>query len=106
MSSSQGILPAAPLRRALQMMTLAATVCAATGSSAAIIKVDDMIRGITTTQAQCASQPQAVWVSTDGQDFCVRYYMSTVGGQGPRPIVFLNGDQIEEINMKTWQWIV
>jgi hypothetical protein len=106
MPSSQGILPAAPLRHALHMMTLAATVCAATGSSAATIKIDDMIRGITTTHAQCALQPQAVWVTADGQDFCVRYYVSTVGGQGPRPVVFLNADQIEEINMKTWQWIV
>src|SRR6267154_5239207 len=105
MSSSQGTLPAAPLRRALRMMILAAGVCAATGSSAAIIKVDDMLRGITTTRAQCALQPQAVWVSADGQDFCVRYYVSTVGGQGSRPVVFLNGDQLEEINMRTWQWI-
>jgi hypothetical protein len=109
MSSSQGTLSAAPLRRALRVMisimVLAAGVGAATGSSAAVIKVDDMIRGITTTRAQCALDPQAVWVGADGQDFCVRYYVSTVGGQGPRPVVFLDGDRLEEINMKTWQWI-
>jgi hypothetical protein len=105
MSSSQGTLTAAPLRRALRMMILAASVCAATASAAAVIKVDDMIRGITTTHAQCALESQAVWVIADAQDFCVRYYVSTVGGRGPRPVVFLDGDRLEEINMKTWQWI-
>ena len=104
--SSQGILPAGVLRRALHTMTLVATVCAATGASATIIKVDDMLRGFTTTRAQCALQPQAVWVGADGQDFCVRYYLSTVGGQGSRPVVFLNGDNLAQLNEKTWQWIM
>jgi hypothetical protein len=104
--SSQGILPAGVLRRALHTMTLVATVGAATGSSATIIKVEDMLRGFTTTRAQCALQPQAVWVSADGQDFCVRYYLSTVGGQGSRPVVFLNGDSLAQIDAKTWQWIM
>jgi hypothetical protein len=105
MSSLQGILPAVRLRHALHVMTLAAAVCATTGAAAAVIKVDDMLRGITSTRPQCALQPQAVWVSADGQDFCVRYYISIVGGQGPRPVVFLDGDRLEEINMRTWQWI-
>ena len=42
---------------------------------------------------RCAAIPQTVWVNAYGRDFCVRYYMSTAGGEGRRPVVFLQGDQ-------------
>jgi pimeloyl-ACP methyl ester carboxylesterase len=35
----------------------------------------------------------------------VRYYLSTAGGEGPRPVVFLQGDQNIKLNAKTWSWI-
>jgi hypothetical protein len=61
-------------------------------AGADIIKRDDMLRGVTMTRAQCAAISQALWLNVYGQDFCVRYYLSTAGGEGPRPVVFLNGD--------------
>ncbi len=39
-----------------------------------------------------------------GRDFCVRYYLSTAGGEGSRPVVFLDGDQLGKFNLKTWTW--
>jgi hypothetical protein len=44
------------------------------------------------TQTQCAAIPQAVWVISRGRSFCIRYYLSTAGGQGSTPVVFLGGD--------------
>jgi PAN domain len=57
-----------------------------------IIRLVDMWHGLVMTQAQCAAVSQAVWVSVSGRSFCMRYYLSTAGGQGSRPVVFLNGD--------------
>jgi hypothetical protein len=58
---------------------------------AEIISKAELINGRTMTQAQCAALP-AVWVSAMGRSFCMRYFLSTAGGEGTRPIVFLNGD--------------
>ena len=94
-----------PMGRVFSIMTLAGLMCAATGAEAEIIKKDDMLRGITTTRAQCVAQSQAVWLGVDGQDFCVRYYVSTAGGEGSRPVVFLTGDYFGSVNTNTWQWV-
>jgi hypothetical protein len=67
-------------------------------ATAEIIKRDDMARGITMTRAQCEATPQALWLNVDRQDFCVRYYLSTLGGEGPRPVVFLQGDYFGRLN--------
>jgi hypothetical protein len=83
----------------------ALAVAAATGTGADIIKKDDMLRGITTTRAQCAATARTIWLAVDGQDFCVRYYLSTAGGEGTRPVVFLQGDHFGTVNTKTWQWV-
>ena len=74
-------------------------------SGAEIIKKEDMLRGITTTRDQCAATRQTLWLNVDNQDFCVRYYLSTAGGEGMRPVVFLHGDHFTTVNTKTWQWI-
>jgi hypothetical protein len=84
---------------------LAAGALAASGAGADIIKKEDMRRGITTTHARCAATAQTVWVTADGRDFCVRYYVSTAGGEGVRPVVFLSGDYFGSVNLRTWQWI-
>jgi len=84
---------------------LAAAAVAATGAGAEIIKKDDMLRGITTTRDRCAATPQTLWLNVDKQDFCVRYYLSTAGGEGTRPVVFLQGDHFTTVDTKTWQWI-
>jgi hypothetical protein len=93
------------LRRAGVAIALASALAAATGARADIIKKDDMLHGITMTRAQCAAIQQAVWVSVAGRDFCVRYYMSTAGGEGARPLVFLQGDYFGRLDPKTWSWV-
>jgi len=88
---------------ALLTMTLAAAALAVTGAGAEIIKKEDMLRGITTTHVQCAATAQTLWLNVDKQDFCVRYYLSTAGGEGTRPVVFLQGDHFGTLNLRTWQ---
>ena len=61
-------------------------------AAAEIIPVAQQTRGLSINQAQCAALREAVWVSAMGQSFCIRYYPSTAGGNGTRPVVFLQGD--------------
>jgi pimeloyl-ACP methyl ester carboxylesterase len=99
---------AAARRRAVSTiaaLAMSLVALATTGAGADIIKRDDMLRGITTTREQCAATPQTLWLHVDGQDFCVRYYLSTAGGEGTRPVVFLSGDYFGTVNTKTWEWI-
>ena len=77
---------------------------AAIPARAHMIPVADLIRGITVTQAQCAALPQAVWVNVTGREFCIRYYLSTAGGEGTRPAVFLQGDRLGKLNLKTGEY--
>jgi hypothetical protein len=83
-------------------MALAAA-WAATGAGAEIISKEDMLRGITTTRDRCAATDETLWLSVDKQDFCVRYYLSTAGGEGTRPVVFLAGDHFGTV--RNWQWV-
>lgn len=48
--------------------------------------------GLLMTQPQCDAISEAVWVSAMGRNICMRYYMPTIGGEGQRPLVFLQGD--------------
>jgi hypothetical protein len=91
-------------RDALAALIVAGGLFVPSGAGADVIKSEDMLRGVTTTRAQCDATPQTLWVNAFGQDFCVRYYLSTAGGEGPRPVVFLNGDRFWPVNPKTWQW--
>jgi hypothetical protein len=80
------------VRSSLVALLLAGAGFAPDRAGAHIIKKDDMLRGVTMTRPQCTAISQALWLSVYGQDFCVRYYLSTAGGEGSRPVVFLNGD--------------
>ncbi len=90
---------------AIALWAIALVALATAGADADIIKKEDMLRGITMTREQCAATPQALWLHVDGQDFCVRYYLSTAGGEGTRPVVFLSGDHFGSVSLKTWQWV-
>jgi hypothetical protein len=68
---------------------------------AEIIRAADMLRGIQMTEAQCAARPQTVWVRAAEQEFCVRYYLSTAGGRGVLPLVFLRGDTFGQLEPAT-----
>jgi hypothetical protein len=80
------------VRGALAALVLLGAGFASDPAGADIIKGEDTLRGITMTRAQCGAIEQAVWLNVYGQEFCVRYYLSTAGGEGPRPVVFWNGD--------------
>jgi hypothetical protein len=48
--------------------------------------------GKSMTMAECAALAQAVWFKAMCRTLCLRYYLSTAGGVGSRPVVFLQGD--------------
>ena len=73
-------------------VALFALVLAASSAAADIIHWQDLYRGVAMSQAQCAAISQAVWTSVGGRSFCLRYYLSTAGGQSNRPVVFFGGD--------------
>jgi hypothetical protein len=82
-------------------LALAGALSTPTGTYADIVKLGDMLHGITITRAQCTAIAQAVWISVDGQNFCVRYYLSTAGGEGRIPVVFLQGDRFGKLDLAT-----
>jgi pimeloyl-ACP methyl ester carboxylesterase len=92
------------VRGSLAAMLLAVAGLAANPAGAEIIRKEDTLRGITTTREQCAAKPQTLWLNAYGQDFCVRYYLSTAGGQGTRPVVILNGDHNGRLDPVRWAW--
>src|SRR5580704_9549769 len=69
------------LRRAWTVVSLLGALSAATSAGADVIKKEDMLHGITMTRPQCEAIAQTVWLNVSGHDFCVRYYLSTAGGE-------------------------
>src|SRR5215472_6383347 len=101
MRASRQIHCPTPLRSIL--LALAGALLVTANAYADIIKKSDMLRGFTATRAQCAATAQTVWVTVDRRDFCVRYYLSTAGGEGLRPVVFLQGDYLGKLGPNyTW----
>lgn len=66
-----------------------------------MVPLSDVLRGIRMTQAQCSALPLTVWVTVSNQSFCIRYYLSNAGGEGSRPVVFLQGDKLGKLDFKT-----
>jgi hypothetical protein len=96
----RSLLTPALLLAGVSVLPLATAIPAA----AEVIKLADLQQGITMTPAQCAALPSAVWVSVKNRSFCMRYFLSTAGGDGSRPVVYLSGDKIGTLNMKTGAW--
>jgi len=82
-------------------VALVSSVLAAPLARADIVSAAAMMRGVSITPEQCSALPQAVWVSTHGKSFCVRYYLSTAGGDGRRPVVMLQGDQLGRFDARS-----
>lgn len=91
-------------RGSLAAMLLAVSLFAAGPAGAEIIRKEDTLRGITMTREECAAKPQTFWLNVYSQDFCVRYYLSTAGGQGSRPVIILNGDHNGPVDPTRWTW--
>ena len=93
------------VRGALTAMLLAVAGLAAAPAGAEIIRKEDTLRGITMTREECAAKPQTLWLDNIyGRDYCVRYYLSTAGGQGSRPVIVLNGDHNGPVDLERWTW--
>ncbi len=92
-----------PLLRAALACTLLGALTA-TPARAERIALSDMMRGTAVTQAQCAARPSTVWVTAMGREFCIRYYLSTAGGKGPKPVVVLQGDRLGRLDGKTGEF--
>src|SRR4051794_39877286 len=91
-------------RGSFAAMLLAVAGVAAGPAGAEIIRKEDMLRGITMTREECAAKPETLWLRVYDQNFCVRYYLSTAGGQGSRPVIILNGDSNGPIGKDgTWK---
>src|SRR5688500_8271555 len=59
---------------------------------------DELMRGTSATEAQCAQTSSAVWARTESGDAeCIRYWASGFQpGANPRALVYLPGDQIAD----------
>jgi pimeloyl-ACP methyl ester carboxylesterase len=82
-----------PSGRSGAILCAAALLAWPTLAGADLITREQLENGMTLTRAQCAALPEAVWVRAFGEDFCIRYYVSTAGGEGRKPVVFLAGDK-------------
>ena len=91
-------------RHAVAVCAGIALLCWPAQASAEFFSNRDAQRGITMTQQQCAALEHAVWVQVHGHSVCMRYYISTAGGEGSRPVVFLQGDKSWVHNRRTGQW--
>ena len=88
--------------RAVQAATVLAVLLAATAPARAdTISVADMLRGINMTSAQCAAIPQTAWITATNRNFCMRYYLAPFGREAHRPVVFLQGDRLGPLNLRS-----
>lgn len=58
-----------------------------------IISADDTLYGTKVSAKECAAKPRTVWVTVYQRSFCIRYFISTAGGKGSIPAIFLSGDK-------------
>jgi hypothetical protein len=75
-------------------------------AGAEIITVQDMLRGTNSTPTQCSAVHDAVWVTVKDHSFCMRYYLATSGGDERRAVVFLQGDRLGVLNLRTGTFAV
>ena len=91
-------------RGSLAAILLAVASLASDRAGAEILRKEESLRGITMTREECAAKPQTMWLNVYNQDFCVRYYLSTAGGEGTRPVIILNGDHNGPVDPARWTW--
>ena len=52
----------------------------------------DMVTGVSVTEADCRAQIGRLWVKVENRGFCVRYWLSTAGGNKDEALVAFHGD--------------
>jgi hypothetical protein len=87
-------------------IALAGAAAIATPADADMVAVADMLRGISSTSMQCAVTPLAVWIVVKGRGFCMRYYLAGSVKDDRKPIVFLQGDRLGVLNLRTGAYAV
>lgn len=89
----------------LGLAVAAATVLAPATAQAELIPIASLVNGVAISQSQCAAQRTAVWVTVGNKGYCIRYYLSTAGGQGNAPVVYISGDKIGSYRARTKQFV-
>jgi hypothetical protein len=84
---------------------VAMSLVPAAPAHADVIALPDLLRGIVVSREACARTELAVWVEVLGRAFCMRYYLSDVGGTGARPLVMLQGDQLGRADLDSRTFI-
>ena len=92
------------VRGSLAAVLLAVAAVAADPAGAEIITKEEKQRGTSITREECVARPQTLWLNVYSEDYCVKYYLSTAGGEGSRPVVILNGDSNGPIDSQNWDW--
>jgi dienelactone hydrolase len=85
---------------------IAASLILAAPTRAETITVAEMLRGVTKTPEQCSFTPSAVWIKALGRSYCMRYYLALGGNDVRWPIVFLQGDRLGVLNLRTGAFAV
>ena len=52
----------------------------------------DMVTGVSVTEADCRALTGRLWVTAENRGFCVRFWLSTVGGSKDEALVAFHGD--------------
>ncbi len=94
------------LKAAYAVVALPIVLAIATPARADIVSVQDMLRGTNSTPTQCSAVHDAVWVTVKDHSFCMRYYLAPGGGDDRRPVVFLQGDRLGVLNLRTGTFAV
>lgn len=56
---------------------------------------EEVLQGVTTTRDRCEA-PGRIWVEHEGQGECLRFYAALAGPSGRAPLVFLEGDVVQQ----------
>lgn len=92
------------LKRAVAALAILFGIAVPAGAE--IITVQDMLRGSNSTPTQCSAVHDAVWVTVKDHSFCMRYYLATSDSEERRPVVFLQGDRLGVLNLRTGTFAV
>jgi hypothetical protein len=69
-----------------------AVAIGATAEAAPLASDRDMVSGVSVTEADCRAQTGRLWVRAENRGFCVRFWLSTVGGNKDEALVAFHGD--------------
>src|SRR6476659_7660027 len=69
-----------------------AVAIAAAAAATPLASDRDMVTGVSVTEADCRAQIGSVWVKVGNRGFCVRFWLSTDGGNKDEALVAFHGD--------------